>query len=92
MVNRLLALAAKLSGMGVVMEKVNGGKAYIGGAIAILQGVLNLLNEAMVISTMTELIAFARQLPTDPDVTTIGLGLAAIGIRHGIQKAVDGAK
>lgn len=86
MLNRLLAIAAKISGLGIVVQKLNGLKAYIGGSILILQGVTGLLQTVMGINDLHALIDFGRSIAENPDLGKIAAGLIAFGVRHAISK------
>lgn len=103
MKNKLIELALKLTGLGKLMEKVNGGKTYLGGAVTILSGaaavlsnVACILNKVLAAEGAGDILEIAKALPDDPclkallaGAAAVGLGLSAIGLRHAVKKAVD---
>lgn len=103
--NALGSLLLKLSGMGWIWGKVNGAKAYIGGAVTILGGLssaclglVGILKEVIACPDLGCLVGIVRTLGEDQNallltggLTAIGVGINGIGNRHALQKAVEPA-
>jgi len=89
MLSKVINLVVKFSGAGVIWEKLDGAKSYVGGAIGILAGAAGLLQEVLNILNSHDAgaaLAFVKGLPHDQNILAIAAGLVAVGIRHAIAK------
>lgn len=75
-------LVGKLTGANAVLKKVNGYKAYLGGAAGLLTGLAGILTGVVDINTAAEALAFAKGLPSNPHWLTMIAGWTAIALRH----------
>lgn len=96
----LINFGVKWSGLGWALQKMDGYKVYIGGAMQMLTGLgaaagglLNLLGEIMPLHTAAEYWHFVKELSHDSNMAIIagglglmGKGLADIGHRHALDK------
>lgn len=105
MKNKLIELVLKFSGLGKVLEKVNGYKTYLGGLVSMLSGagmVLTnaacIVNKALETQGLGDLLDLAKSIPDDPcgkavlvGCGLVGIGLGQIGQRHATEKALKPA-
>jgi hypothetical protein len=85
----IVNLIAKFSGAGKVWGKLDGSKTYLGGAVSILSGAAGLLSEILALINAQDTAAvweFVKHLPADQNILAIAGGLAAVGLRHAIEK------
>lgn len=96
----MIDLAIKWSGLGWIIEAIDGYKTYIGAVSQILTGVagscvaiVNLLGEFQATHGASSMMDFAKTLSHDPNAAalaiawaTISHGFTAIGQRHAQEK------
>ena len=89
MKDKIVNLMAKFAGVGKILQKLSGGKTYVAGSASILSGLAGLLAEIAALLEKQDAsawIEFGKRLPADPNWIAILAGLAAVGLRHAIQK------
>lgn len=98
--NKVIDLVVRFSGLGKLLEKVNGGKAYLGGAGLIisgaataLSGLAGIIGALVPLANASDYLSFAKGLPQNSSagllVAGLGMiskGLADIGNRHAVAK------
>ena len=96
----IINIVIRVSGLGWIVNKVNGYKAFLGGTIQILgglatllSGLANILGELAPLTSAGEYYAYFQSLSHNPSaaivaagVLAIGKGLADIGNRHALDK------
>lgn len=90
MINKLINLGVKMSGLGWVWEKVDGSKTYLAAAISILSGAAGVLSQllpALQAHDAAAVIAVLKHLPQDQAFLMLMLGIKALGLRHAVDKA-----
>lgn len=101
MINKVIALAIKFSGLGWVWDKLNGLKTKLGvgitvlsGAALVLSGAANLLTEVQACEAMSCVVGIIRIIGENSDFEvmldgfkSIGMALAIGGAAHKIMKA-----
>lgn len=100
MLNKIIAIAVKISGGGWVWEKVNGYKTklagiglMLSGAGMMLGGAASIVSAAAECEAMSCMIGIARGISENPHALLIGKGflifqggLATLGVGHKIEK------
>lgn len=89
MMNKLIDLAAKLSGLGWVWEKIDGYKTKLAAAAGILSGAAGLIGEIVPLldkRSFAALLEFVKHLPQDPAWLLLVGGLGALGLGHKADK------
>lgn len=85
----LINLAVKFSGLGWIWEKFDGAKTYIAAAVAILTGLLGLIQEfqpLLVAHDAGGVWALFKALPHDNSWLMLVGGLGTLGLGHRIGK------
>ena len=96
----IINLAVKWLGLGKLWGALDGKKAYLGGAAGILGGAAEalrglscLLQKVVALASPADALELLKSLPNDPcsvsisgGIAAVGLGLAAVGLRHSDEK------
>ena len=85
--NKIIALAIRVSGFGWVFDKINGYKTKIGAVSLMLSGLAELTQRIVNLTDMASWLAFVRALPTSDGWLAVAAGFAAWGLAHKIEKA-----
>ena len=93
--NKLIDLAARVSGLGWIWDRLDGWKTYLAAAAGILSGLAGLIGEIIPVinhKSFSEALNLVKHLPQDPSWMLVVGGLGALGIGHGMKKMdQDGA-
>ena len=82
----IVNLIAKISGLSAILGRVDGFKTYIAGSALFLSGLVQLLNEILLLKDAAGWVAFAQHLSSDQAVIIMAQGLTALGLRHALAK------
>lgn len=90
MLNKLITLfvPSKIkSGFSTAQLFLDGKKAYIAGAILILQALLTMIEQICALNGLSEFIGWLKELGNNGALEQFGIGLGMIGLRHATAKA-----
>lgn len=90
--NTLINLVLKFSGLGKLWDVLDGYKTYLSAAIAILTGLLGVLQELAPLLSAHDasgLLTLAKGLPHDQSWMILVAGLGTLGIGHKLSKAAS---
>lgn len=87
----MINAAGKVFGINSLVTRILASKTYVVGVIAILAGSVSLLQGFMAVSDLATLLTWAQSIPTSEGLQQILAGLAAVGLRHSIEKTAPAA-
>lgn len=93
--NWLVNLGAKLAGISKVWDWLDGKKTYLAGSLQLLSGTVAIGSEVLKLiadRNPAEVLAWAKQLPTDAGVAAFAMGLGVLGLRHAVAKTDPATK
>jgi len=94
MIDKLINLGVKLSGLSWIWTKLDGYKTYLAAAGLILTGAAGVLNGFIGVEQQhnaAALFHWVKSLPTDASWLMLMNGLGILGVGHGIKKISNGA-
>ena len=93
MMDKLINLGVKLSGLGWIWAKLDGYKTYLGAAGLILTGAAGVLNGFIGVEQQhnaAALLHWVKGLPNDAAWLMLMNGFGILGLGHKVQKAGNG--